>query len=239
MINVYAKRTRQERDAIRSLLANETWMTAEEAVENGFADEVRGVVKAAASLGNNKVIFNGVTHDLSRFHNVPAFRAQKTKTKGVTNMAEPTTTDEPTPAPTPSPAPDPTPEPNPSPPNPSPSAEPAATVNDFHRGELAERERVMALQKLDRPCTHAIVMAAIKDGKTVVDITADVIDAMDKANKQSLRHVDASVLGGIPPANNDLPEGEPTDPTGFRSRIAASVAAKLKEGRKSVLNSRN
>jgi ATP-dependent protease ClpP protease subunit len=245
MINVYAKRTALERTEIRDLLAAETWMTADEAVEKGFADEVRGVVKAAAQLDGHKAVFNGVTFDLSRFHNVPTFSVvqpqggKMTKKKvtaqgGATGAEEtPEETPDPTPAPTPDPAPEPTPTPTP-----TPSAEPAAALapEPFQRGVLAERERVTALQKLDRPSTHAIIEAAIKDGKTVTDITADVIDAMDKANRQSARRMDAHSLDGIPPSSTDLPDGEPPD---FGQRIAASVRNKLKERRKVVLNSSN
>ncbi len=248
MINIYAKRTGQERDAIRTFLSEETWMTAEQAVEHGFADEVRGVVKAAATVGENKAIFNGVEFDLSRFRNVPTFsvvqpKGERMKPK-VTSQAgdppAPTPAPAPTPTPTPEPADPPTPTPTPAPsPTPSPSAEPAtASTDPFQRGVLAERERVTALQKLDRPSTHAIIEAAIKDGKAVGDITADVIDAMDKANKQSQRRVDAHVLDNIPPSTTDLPDGDPA--ADFSQRIANSVKAKLKErSRKVVLNSRN
>lgn len=242
MINIYAKRTKQERAAIRTFLSEETWMTAEEAVENGFADEVRGVVKAAASAGSNKAIFNGVEFDLSRFRNVPTFsvvqpKGEKMKQKVTAAAGDPPAT-EPTPTPTPTPTPEPVPNPSPNP-TPSPSAEPAtASTETFQRGVLAERERVTALQKLDRPSTHAIIEAAIKDGKTVGDITADVIDAMDKANKQLNRRMDASSLEGIPPSTTDLPDGDPAGD--FGTRIANSVKAKLKErSRKVVLNSRN
>jgi Protease subunit of ATP-dependent Clp proteases len=79
MINVYAKRTNLERDEIRSLLAAETWMSPDDAVDKGFADEVRGVVKAAAVVAENRVVINGVEHDLSRFRNVPAFSATTPK----------------------------------------------------------------------------------------------------------------------------------------------------------------
>jgi hypothetical protein len=104
---------------------------------------------------------------------------------------------------------------------------------------LAERERVTALQKLDRPATHAIIEAAIKDGKTVADITADVIDAMDKANRQSARRMDAHQLDGIPPSTTDLPDGDPNK-ADFGQRIVNSVKTKLKErARNVVLNSRN
>ena len=92
MINIYSKRTKLERDEIRSMLTAETWFDPKTAVEKGFADEERGVVKAAA-LGGNKVIFNGAVFDLSRFHNVPAFNAQ-TQTERQTMPKKPKVNDD-------------------------------------------------------------------------------------------------------------------------------------------------
>src|SRR5215469_2962921 len=78
MINVYAKRTNQDRAKLRNMMKEETWMTPEQAIEHGFADELRGVVKAAAVVGGNKAVFNGVEFDLSRFHNSPFALSKKT-----------------------------------------------------------------------------------------------------------------------------------------------------------------
>src|SRR5262245_57482726 len=61
MINVYNKRTGLDRGEIRDLLAAETWFSPQDAIEKGFADEMRGVVKAAASLDDHKAMFNGAT----------------------------------------------------------------------------------------------------------------------------------------------------------------------------------
>ena len=41
-INIYAERTGRTKDEIKSLLERETWMTGQEAVDQGFADEVIG-----------------------------------------------------------------------------------------------------------------------------------------------------------------------------------------------------
>jgi ATP-dependent protease ClpP protease subunit len=73
MINVYAKRTGLDRTELESMLEAETWMTAQEAVDKGFADEVRGVVKAAAMADPGHLVIDGINHDVSRFHNIPDF----------------------------------------------------------------------------------------------------------------------------------------------------------------------
>ena len=238
MINVYAKKTKLARDEIQSLLAAETWMSAQQAVDKGFADEVRGVIKTAAISGTKRVIVNGIEHDLSRFHNVPSFM----DTTERTNMPTPTAAAEETPAPTPAPAPKPTESPTPTPapaPAPAPApkpAEPAAAsaTAEFDRGVQTERDRVIALNKLDRPATHEIIVKAIADGKTVADITAEAFDAMEKAGKQSARHMDASSLNGIPGS-----EAGNGDSDTFGKLIKDKVASRLKARRPRTASSRN
>lgn len=246
MLNTYAKRTGLQRGELRDMLGAETWMTAEEAVEKGFADEVRGVVKAAASVGTKRAVFNGVTFDLSRFHNIPAFDAQQptepTNMPPTPTPAEPTPTPAPAPAPTPTPTPAPAPAPTPTPtPTPTPAPAPAATpppdaaATARAEGVQAERNRVTALQALDRPATHAIVEAAIKDGKQPSDIIAACMEAMDKASKQNLRRADAHQLDHIPPSDGaDEPDNS------FGTRLTKAVAVQLKaRGKRSPLHSRS
>jgi ATP-dependent protease ClpP protease subunit len=243
MLNVYAKKTGQPRDDIRAMLKAETWMTPEQAVEKGFADEVRGVVKAAASLGEKKVVFNGVTFDLSRFHNIPAFRAQQPK-EGEPQMAEPTKPSTPTPPQTAKPPDKPAdqppkpPEGQPTPPG-TPPAQPAAATaspDAIQAAITAERNRVSALQALDRPYCHEIVQNAIKDGKQVSDIVGEVMAAMDKASKQSARRDDAHVLDQIPPSDGGT-GGESTE---FAATLKTAVANRLKTNKpNALLHSRN
>jgi len=195
MLNLYTKRTGKERDDLRAMMQKETWMTAQDAVENGFADEVRGVVKAAAMVGDKKAIFNGITHDLSRFHNVPAFNASTTERE--TTMADQTTTEQP-PA---KPKPGTTEQPPPAPPNPPPPGTPAppapAKPTSFDDGIKAERARIAALQKYDKPATHVLIVAAIADGRTVAEITEELFAALENAGNQNARHSDASVMNDI------------------------------------------
>jgi ATP-dependent protease ClpP protease subunit len=225
MINVYNKKTGMSREDIRALLTAETWMDADSAVAKGFADEVRGVVKAAASIGNNRVIFNGTEFNLSRFHNIPAFSAT---TEGVTTMAE-QTQDPPAPKPTAAAPTTETPTPPPKPPDPKPPPKAEDIVSQ-------ERQRVAALMELDRPATHALITAAIKDGRTVTDIAGECMKEMDKASGQVARRADASALDRIPPSDGGTTAGE----NDFGKRIDAAVQQKLKQRRSPVmLNGRN
>jgi len=236
MVNVYAKRTGQQREDIHNWLAEETWFTAHQAVENGFADEVRGVVKAAAMVSSNRAIFNGTEFDLSRFHNIPAFIAKpttETKTqmkRKVTANAEEEKEEEngngggeketPTPpAKEETPAPPAKEEPNPA--VAAPATKPSSEPSDA--AIAVERARVSALLDLDRPATHAIITAAIKDGRQVTDVIKDVMAAMDKVATQQARRTDASALNGIPPS--DGADGK----QGFGTLVKDKVQARLKK----------
>ena len=49
----------------------ETWFTAEEAVEKGFADEIEQEKKLAASIDGSFLMFNNQKFDLGRYKNKP------------------------------------------------------------------------------------------------------------------------------------------------------------------------
>ncbi len=65
ILNTYAVRTGAPENVIADMMAAETWMDAEEAVELGFADNITEEVAIAAHF------------DLSQFHNVPEDAAAK------------------------------------------------------------------------------------------------------------------------------------------------------------------
>lgn len=243
MINVYAKRSGLEREELRSLMAAETWFSPQQAVEKGFADEMRGVVKAAALVAEKRVIINGVEHDLSRFHNIPAFTAT-TKTNPMPNKPKAAAIEEendengngdegreqrererrerekekPTP---------PTPPQQPPPPNTVPGQQAATAVTDYDKGVKAERDRISALQALDKPATHEIVTAAIRDGKTVNDIAAECIEAMSKTGTQQARRMDARQVDGIP--GSDAGNGD-----SHNDEFAKTLKAKVKQRAKGL-----
>ncbi len=61
ILDVYAARTRGDRNAIAKMMDAETWMTSTEAIKNGFADKVTENLKVAASISN-----------ADRFKHIPA-----------------------------------------------------------------------------------------------------------------------------------------------------------------------
>lgn len=67
MLAIYRDKTGMNDKEIIEILDAESWMTAEEAVEYGFADELEEEKKVAASISNTILIFNGVETDMSKF----------------------------------------------------------------------------------------------------------------------------------------------------------------------------
>lgn len=67
MVEAYASKTGMSHDEIKGLMADETWMDAEEALEMGFADSVEEPVAIAASV------------DLSKFKHPPVARVNANK----------------------------------------------------------------------------------------------------------------------------------------------------------------
>lgn len=71
IISAYMTRTAMAHDEIVTLMDNETWMTAQEAVDNGFATQVENAVQVAASATGTVWNVNGVRMDMSRFTALP------------------------------------------------------------------------------------------------------------------------------------------------------------------------
>lgn len=71
LIVAYQDKTGLEREKIIELMDAETWMTAEEAVKLGFADQIEETKKLAASLKGGHLFINGLEFDLGRFKNPP------------------------------------------------------------------------------------------------------------------------------------------------------------------------
>jgi ATP-dependent Clp endopeptidase proteolytic subunit ClpP len=67
LVGIYERRTGMDAAEISQMMDEETWMTAEEAIENGFADRTVPSLKLAASV------------DVSQFQNAPKELMQKPK----------------------------------------------------------------------------------------------------------------------------------------------------------------
>jgi len=71
IVAVYESKTGMKQEDIISLLDAETWLTAQDALDNGFCDEIEEGKQVAASLKGDFLNVNGVDMDLKRFKNAP------------------------------------------------------------------------------------------------------------------------------------------------------------------------
>lgn len=73
IVVAYTEKTGKDAKEIRKLMKAETWMTAEEAVSLGFADEIEESKQLAASVKGGILVLNEQRFDLKKYQNVPKF----------------------------------------------------------------------------------------------------------------------------------------------------------------------
>ena len=69
----YKDKTGIDDDALAAMIEAETWMSAEEAVKKGFADEIEKDKLFAASMDGSFLMLNNQKFDLGRYKNKPKF----------------------------------------------------------------------------------------------------------------------------------------------------------------------
>jgi ATP-dependent Clp protease protease subunit len=93
IVSVYKSQVKGKisEDEIRQLMDDETWMTADEARDNGFVDRVRGKIKAIAKASKTQIMCSGKLMDVARYHykNVPKYPTMKAE-KPEESPAKPT-----------------------------------------------------------------------------------------------------------------------------------------------------
>ncbi|WP_162463103.1 head maturation protease, ClpP-related [Paenibacillus psychroresistens] len=89
LISVYQDRTGLDPKDIKKLLDKETWLTADEAVSQGFADEVDRKYMVSASINDGFAVFNGQKFSLKAFAMIPNLpKASEEETETVTKEEE-------------------------------------------------------------------------------------------------------------------------------------------------------
>ena len=77
IVSVYKDKVGEkiDEDKIKQLMEDETWMTADQALEYGFVDKVRGKIKAIAKVSKSQILCSGRLMDVGRYHyrNVPKY----------------------------------------------------------------------------------------------------------------------------------------------------------------------
>lgn len=86
MVPVYAERSGKTDKEVRAIMDKETWYTAKQAVEAGFADVVDKAKYVAAGVQGSILTINGRQVDISMFRNFPVAQLDDTPVRGVVNV---------------------------------------------------------------------------------------------------------------------------------------------------------
>lgn len=71
ILAAYSEKTGLSNERLIELMNDETWLSADEAVALGFADEVEKAMRLAASLHDGVLSLNGMSFEASRFSKLP------------------------------------------------------------------------------------------------------------------------------------------------------------------------
>ncbi|OUE50257.1 head maturation protease, ClpP-related [Citrobacter amalonaticus] len=87
ILAAYSEKTGLSDERLIELMNDETWLSADEAVELGFADEVEKAMRLAASLNDGVFSLNGMSFEASRFSKLPDSLAQLSQAKNKQSTA--------------------------------------------------------------------------------------------------------------------------------------------------------
>ena len=80
ILAAYISKTKRDKKELSKLMDKETWLTAEEALEYGFIDEIMDQEDAKiTNVGGNVIYINNVRHNLGQFSSIPAFEKRQNK----------------------------------------------------------------------------------------------------------------------------------------------------------------
>jgi hypothetical protein len=194
ILSVYKEQVKGKisEEEIRQLMADETWMSADEALEYGFVDEVRGKINAIAKVGKSQIMCCGQLMDVGRYHykNLPKYPAAKEKekiTKPVTAEQRKETIvmtkDE---------------------------IDPALLASVEAEARVTERKRLEALDAMSAPGVEEIVAKAKAEGKQPQDIALECYNvtraALASANVTSALANDARGAGSVRAGDAPIPK---------------------------------
>jgi ATP-dependent Clp protease, protease subunit len=205
ILSVYKEQVKGkiDEDKIKALMEDETWLTAEEALEYGFVDKVRGKIKAIAKVSKTQILCSGRLMDVGKYHyrNVPQYPTIKSKAEAIAKPVEPKqketkkmmTREE---------------------------IDPQLLATIENEARTAERVRLAALDALNGPGLAEIVAKAKADGKQPKDIALECLN-VTKAELASVTAV--SALARDAKAANAVRAGDAPMPKAEDDRVAKNT----------------
>lgn len=194
LANVYVSRTGLEREKIISMMDSETWMTADEAQELKFCDEVEEAVEVTAMAVKGGMIFrNGFG-----FARIDEFLSEKLPKKAVKINKSPEAKEN--------------------------TKEAKSEMEIKNAAELereypefvteirniavnTERERLKTLDSLNASgCEEIIARAKYEDPKDARDIAVEILQKMNAQAQLNALHTDAKAVDPVLPPEKNTPE---------------------------------
>jgi hypothetical protein len=222
IVNVYQKKVgaKLSEDEIRQLMADETWLTPDEALEKGFVDTVRGKIQGIARVGAGRIMCSGRLMDIARYHyrNAPKWPT----TKRLAPSAEPELENA-----------------APAQAKPQPKEEKKPMTREEIAPELlasieaeartVERARLEALDAMAGPGLTEIIAKAKTEGKQPGDIALECLTVtkgqLNAAQTTSALARDAAAARGLPAG--DAPAGKPQEKPEAKGARLVAAAFKL------------
>ena len=219
LVAVYVAKTGKTEDEIRVLLDAETWMTAQEAVDMGFADEIEAAREIAASIsdGMMRVVSAAgeAVVEAAKMKRTPPEWMRKPENKAVPQAkgevhCMPKSREE----------------------LEKEYAEVFAQIRAEAReeGVKAERERQAAIDKLAIPGTEALVKAARETGETPEALAVRIVQDMGTKGAQYLSAAkrDAEAVVAIPAAG--IATGDDAAERARARDVVKKTAARVRGG---------
>lgn len=222
LVDVYVARTGKDAAEIIDMMNNETWMSAAEAVEMGFADEVEDSSPVTASMRGAVATINGVTMDFSHFLHPPRLPKAASDPRPSTAIpAAPLSSD--------------------------PEEEEILNIQDlknkhpelyaevFNSGVTQERERLQALDDLAMPGNQAVINKAKYE--TMASAAETAIQILKADNKQRETYnqnarddADGSGVNGVEAGTDGNEQNSASKKSDEAAAFMASIVNKQRGG---------
>ena len=229
IVSVYQKKVGNKltEAEIRQLMADETWLTPDEALEKGFVDTVRGKVQAIARVGAGRIMCSGRLMDIARYHyrNAPKWQSKRlplATTDHTTPLAELETTAQAQARPQPTTE-------EKKKPMTTDEIAPELLASIQAEARTVERARLEALDAMAGPGLTEIITKAKTEGKQPGDIAMECLavtkQQLNASQTTSALARDAAAARGLPAG--DAPAGKPQEKPEAKGARLVAAAFKL------------
>ena len=184
IVDIYKQKTDQSEETLVEMMSTDTYLTASEAVELGFADEIDNSFQIAAVRSNGQITVNGLTLSEDRLKHIPAAwtgedkKGEKSMTYEEFKAQHPEFYNQ---------------------------AKEEGKQEGIAEGGQNERERIKAIEEMALVGHEALVMAAKYDKPVSPEAFAMAMIKAEKEQKQAFldkRKKDADPLNGVDPSMN-------------------------------------